>query len=72
MIVGYVDTSNNRVLVWLCRTYQFLGDPLSAFGQKFEIRVGVNVEDIYQFGLEKGPNVDPFLVDLLNSRKIIE
>ena len=53
-------------------TYQLHSDPLSAFGQKFEIRVGVNVEDIYQFGLEKGPNIDPFLVNLLNSRKIIE
>ena len=72
MIVSDVDASNKILLVWRCRTYQLLSDPLSTFGQKFEIRVGVNVEDIYQFGLEKGPNVDPFLVDLLNSRKIIE
>ena len=72
MIVSDVDASNKRLLVRLSGTYQLLSDPLSAFGQKFEIRVGVNVEDIYQFGLEKGPNVDPFLVDLLNSRKIIE
>ena len=72
VIVSHVDASNKRLLVWRWWTYQLLGDPLSAFGQKFEIRVGVNVEDIYQFGLEKGPNVDPFLVDLLNSRKIIE
>ena len=72
MIVSHGDASNKRLLVWLRKTYQLLSDPLSAFGQKFEIRVGVNVEDIYQFGLEKGPNVNPFLVNLLNSRKIIE
>ena len=72
MIVSEVDASNKRLLVWRWWTYQLLSDPLSAFGQKFEIRVGVNVEDIYQFGLEKGTNVHPFLVDLLNSRKITE
>ena len=68
VIVSEVDASNKRLLVWRWWTYQLLSDPLSAFGQKFEIRVGVNVEDIYQFGLEKGPNVDPLLVNLLNSR----
>ena len=72
MIVSEVDASNKRLLVWRWWTYQLLSDPLSTFGQEFEIRIGVNVEDIYQFGLEKGPNVNPFLVNLLNSRKIIE
>ena len=70
MIVSHGDTSNIRVLVRLRNTYQLLSDPLSALGQKLEVGVGVNVEDIDQLGLEKGPYIDPLLVDLLNSIKM--
>ena len=49
------------------RTYQFLCDPLGAFGQKLEVWVGVNVQDIDDLGLEQGANVHPFLVDLLDA-----
>ena len=58
------------MLVRLRNTYQLLSDPLSALGQKLEVGVGVNVEDIDQLGLEKGPYIDPLLVDLLNSIKM--
>ena len=57
------------LLVGLTKTYQLLSDPLGALGQKFEVRVGVNIEDIDQLGLEKGSNVDPLLMNLLNSTK---
>ena len=58
------------MLVRLRNTYQLLSDPLSALGQKFEVWVGVNIEDIDQLGLEKGSNIDPLLVNLLNSIKM--
>ena len=50
-------------------TYQFLCNPLGALGQKFEIGVGMDRQDVDQLGLEQGPDVDPFLVNLLNSIK---
>ena len=44
-------------------------DPFSALCQKLEIWVCVNVEYIDQLGLKQCSDVDPFLVNLLNSAK---
>ena len=54
------------------RTHQLLGHPLGALGQEFEIGVGVNIEDVYQLCLKQGSNIDPFLVDLLDSIKHVQ
>lgn len=64
---GY--TSNKIALVRSCSTHQLLSHPLGALGQKFEIWVCVNIEDVYQLGLEEGPNIDPLLMNLLDSIK---
>ena len=51
----------------LYRTYQFLVDPLGTLGQELEVRVGVDVQNVYELSLEQGANVHPFLVHLLHS-----
>ena len=48
-------------------TYQLLGHPFRALGQELEVRVGVDVQDVDQLGLQQGANVHPFLVHLLYS-----
>ena len=57
------------MLVHVVNTYQLLDHPLGALGQEFEIRVGMNIEDVNQLGLEQGPYIDPLLVNLLDSTK---
>ena len=42
-------------------------DPLGTLGQELEIRVGVDVQNVYELSLEQGANVHPFLVHLLHS-----
>ena len=69
MVIQLGYTSNKILLVWQADTYQLLCHPLSTFCQKFEIWVGMNVEYVEKLGLKKGPNIDPFLVNLLNSIK---
>ena len=64
-----VTLENKMALVRSCKTHQLLSHPLGALGQKFEIWVCVNIEDVYQLGLEEGPNIDPLLMNLLNSIK---
>ena len=49
-------------------TYQFLVNPFGAFSQKLEIRIGVNIQNIDQFGLQKCANIHPLFVDLLDSK----
>ena len=42
--------------------------PLSALGEELEVGVGVDVEDVDEFGLEQGADINPLLVHLLYSR----
>ena len=42
-------------------------DPLGALGQELEVRIGVDVQNVYELSLEEGANVHPFLVNLLHS-----
>lgn len=58
------------MLVWQANTHQLLSHPLGALGEKLEVRVGVNVEDIEKLGLEKCANINPLLMNLLNSIKV--
>jgi len=44
-----------------------LGHPLRALGQELEVRVGVDVENVDELGLEQGADVHPLLVHLLHS-----
>ena len=69
MIVGHFNARERENLVSDrgAKSYQFLSDPLGALGQELEVWVGVDREDVYQFGLEQGSDVYPFLVNLLNS-----
>jgi hypothetical protein len=69
VVIQFGYTSNKILLVWQANTYQLLGNPLSTFSQKLKVWVGVNVEYVEKLGLEKGSNIDPFLVNLLNSVK---
>ena len=47
-------------------------NPFGAFSQKLEIRVGMDIQNIDQFGLQKSANVHPLFVDLLNSKDEIK
>jgi hypothetical protein len=48
-------------------THQLLRHPLGALGEELEVGIGVNVENVDEFGLEQGADVHPFLVHLLHS-----
>ncbi len=54
----------------LWSTYKFLVDPFCAFGQKLEVWVGVDVQNIDQFSLKQSANVHPLFMDLLDSVEI--
>ena len=47
-------------------------NPFGAFSQKLEIRIGMDIQNIDQFGLQKCANVHPLFVDLLNSKDEIK
>ena len=49
-------------------THEFLVDPFSAFSQKLEVWVCMDVEYIDQLCLKQGTNVHPLLVNLLDSK----
>lgn len=42
-------------------------DPLGALRQELEVRIGMDVQNVYEFSLQKGANVHPFFVNLLHS-----
>ena len=51
-------------------TNQFLVHPFGTLGQKLEVGIGVDIQDIDDLGLQQCSNIHPFLVDLLNTRTI--
>jgi len=69
LVILHFDTLHVGSKLGLLQLFQLLGNPLSTFSQKLKVWVGVNVEYVEKLGLEKGSNIDPFLVNLLNSVK---
>ena len=51
--------------------HQFLVNPLGAFGQKLEVRICMDVQNIDQLCLKQSSNVHPLFMNLLDSVNII-